>query len=54
MKHFEAFPRCADCLMGMTHQVATLAAGSDSEFQARAESVACEILAHARDLHQLG
>jgi uncharacterized protein with ATP-grasp and redox domains len=37
--------------MGMTRQVATLAAGNSPEFQARAESVAREILVHARDLN---
>jgi uncharacterized protein with ATP-grasp and redox domains len=36
--------------MGMTRQVAALAVGNDPEFQARAESVAREILVHARDL----
>jgi uncharacterized protein with ATP-grasp and redox domains len=37
--------------MGMTRQVATLAVGNDPKFQARAESVAREILGHARDLN---
>lgn len=49
MELLQAFPQCADCLMGMTQQVADLAVGNDHDFQARAGSVALEIIGHARD-----
>ena len=49
MELLQTFPQCVDCLMGMAKQVADLAVGDDHDFQARAESVSREILAHARD-----
>jgi uncharacterized protein with ATP-grasp and redox domains len=45
----QRFPQCTDCLMGMAHQVADLVAGNDPALRARAESMAHEILANARD-----
>ena len=49
MELLQSFPQCADCLMGLTKQAADLVAGNDPGLRARAESVAYEMLAHARD-----
>jgi uncharacterized protein with ATP-grasp and redox domains len=51
MELLQAFPQCADCLMGMTRQVADLIAGNDPDLRARTGSVAREIIGHARDLN---
>jgi uncharacterized protein with ATP-grasp and redox domains len=49
MELLQNFAQCADCLMGMTKQAADLAVGNDRGLRARAESVAREIIGHARD-----
>lgn len=49
MELLQAFPQCADCLMGMAQQAADLAAGNDPDLRARAESAARDIIGHARD-----
>lgn len=51
MELLQAFPQCTDCLMGMTQQVADLAAGNDPYLRAQAESAARDIIGHARDLN---
>ncbi len=51
MELLQAFPQCADCLMGMAQQVTDLAAANDPDLPARAGSAAREIIGHARDLN---
>jgi damage-control phosphatase, subfamily I len=49
MELLRTFTQCADCLMGMTHQVADLVAGDDANLRTQAESIAHEIIGYARD-----
>jgi len=47
VKPFKPTPQCADCLMNLAHQAATLAGGEDPGFVAGAEAAAREIIADA-------
>ena len=48
MKPFKPTPQCADCLMALAHQAATLAGGEDLGFLAEAEAAAREIIIDAQ------